>query len=132
MRRGASLRRDWSWFGHASRAKRRFDEIIPEFPHRSRKFAALGKNVIERIDEHVDFLFSDDKRRQNLHHIHGVPGNLREDTMLAQHLCHDHLREQHLVDLVQKFPRHLQFELLWFMKLDPDHEPQEFKLKMAW
>ena len=42
--------------------------------------------------------------------------------MLAQHLRHDHLREKHLVDLVQKLPRHLQFEFLGLMKFNRNHE----------
>ena len=42
--------------------------------------------------------------------------------MLAEHLGHDHLREEDLVDFVQQLPRHFEFELLRFMKFDPDHE----------
>ena len=42
--------------------------------------------------------------------------------MLTQHLGHDHLREENLVDLVQQLPRHFEFELLRFMKFDPDHQ----------
>ena len=42
--------------------------------------------------------------------------------MFAQHLGHDHLGEQHLVDLVQKFPRHLEFELRWLVKFDADYQ----------
>ena len=42
--------------------------------------------------------------------------------MLAQHLRHHHLGEEHLVDLVQKLPRHLEFELGRLLKLDPDHQ----------
>ena len=42
--------------------------------------------------------------------------------MFAQHLGHDHLRKEHLVDLVQKFPRHLELELARLVKLDSNHQ----------
>jgi hypothetical protein len=37
-------------------------------------------------------------------------------------IWYDHLREQHLVDLVQKLPRHLELELVRFVKLNAHHE----------
>ena len=42
--------------------------------------------------------------------------------MFAQHLGHDHLREEDLVDFVQKFPRHLELELRRLVELDPDDQ----------
>ena len=57
-----------------------------------------------------------------LQHVHRMTGYLRENAVFAQHLSHDHLREEHLVDLVQKLPRHLELELARLVKLNPDHE----------
>ena len=53
--------------------------------------------------------------------------------MFAQHLGHNHLREERLVDLGQKFPRHLQLQFLRLVKFDPDHEspaPHFFEKRM--
>ena len=55
-------------------------------------------------------------------HIHGVTGDLGQDAMLREHLGHDHLREEDLVDLVQKLPRHLELKLVRLVELDRDHE----------
>src|SRR5437773_368052 len=52
-----------------------------------------------------------------------MAGDLRENTMLAQHLGYDHLREEDLVDFVEKLPRHLELELGRLMELDSDDEP---------
>ena len=41
---------------------------------------------------------------------------------LREHLGHDHLREEDLVDLVQKFPGHLELKLVRLVELDRDHE----------
>src|SRR5581483_9678845 len=98
------------------------DEVVSQLPHRAGKFAALGENVIQRINEHIDFLFANDERRENFHHVHRVTRHLRENAMLAQHLGHDHLGKEHLVDLVQKLPGHLELELARLMKLDSNHQ----------
>ena len=83
---------------------------------------AFGEHIVERIDEFVNLDFANDQRRKNFHHIHGVPGNLGKNAMLAQHLRHHHLREKHLVDLVQEFPGHLQLEFSRLMEFDADHQ----------
>src|SRR4051812_24601229 len=117
-RRGDSRRR----FSHPSRTDRSTDKIVPEFPHRSRKFATLHQYVVQSVNEHVDFFFADDQRRKDFQHVHAMTGYLRKNTMFAQHLSDDHLREEHLVDLVQKLPCHLELELARFVKLDAHHE----------
>ena len=65
------------------------------------------------MNEHVDLALANDKWRQHFHHVHGMPGHLRENAVFAKHLCHDHLCEENLVDLVQDLPSHLEFKLLW-------------------
>ncbi len=55
-------------------------------------------------------------------HVHGVTGDLGQDAMLGEHLGHDHLGEEDLVDLVQKLPRHLELKLVRLVELDRDHE----------
>jgi hypothetical protein len=99
------------------------DEVLSDFPHRAGELAAFGQHVIERGDEQIDFAFADDERRQNLHHVHGVAGDLGQDAVLAQHLGHDHLGEENLVDFVQELPRHLELELDRLVELDRDNQP---------
>src|SRR5262249_46370345 len=111
-----------SRLGSPSRTNRGADKIVSKFPHWTRKFATFGEHVVERVDKHIDFFFADDKRRKDLEDVHSVTGHLRQDTVLAQHLSHDHLGEEHLVDLVQKLPRHLELELAGFVKLNTHHE----------
>ena len=52
-----------------------------------------------------------------------MPRHLGKDPVLAQHLRHDHLRKEHLVDFVQKLPRHFKFQFPRLMEFDSDHEP---------
>src|SRR5438128_594891 len=86
----AISRRNWTWLSGFARTERSANKIIPELPHRSRKFAAFGEDVVERVDEQVDFFLADDEGRQNFHHIHRVTRDLGQDAMLAQHLGHHH------------------------------------------
>src|SRR5262245_41840564 len=109
-------------FSCPSRTQSGADKIVSKLPHWTGKFAAFVEHVVERINEHVDFFFADDERRKNFQHVHRVTGYLRENAVLAQHLSHDHLRKEHLVDLVQKLPCHLELELVRFMKLNSHHE----------
>src|SRR5439155_10162136 len=51
-----------------------------------------------------------------------MSGDLYKDMMFAEHLANDHLSKERLVDLVQKLPRHLEFQFLRLLKLDSDHE----------
>ncbi|MEY2493434.1 MAG: hypothetical protein QOH24_2385, partial [Verrucomicrobiota bacterium] len=97
-------------------------EILADFPHRAGELATLRQDVVERGDEEIDLAFADDQRRQNFDNVHGVPGHLGQNPMLAQHLSDDHLREKDFVDFVKEFPRHLQFELGRLVELDPDNE----------
>ena len=59
------------------------NEIIPYLPHRAGEFPALRQGRVKRVDEHVDFAFADDQRREDFDHIHRVAGDLRQDAMLA-------------------------------------------------
>src|SRR4030095_1075983 len=97
-RRGHSRRR----LSRPPRTNRSANKIVSKFPHRARKLATFRKHVVKCVNEHVDFFFADDERRQNFQHIHRVTSYLGENAVLAQHLSHDHLRKEHLVDLVQK------------------------------
>src|SRR6476660_9853896 len=117
-RRGHSRRR----FSRPSRTNRSADKIVSKFPHWTGKFATFSERVVERVDEHVDFFFADDERRKDFQHVHRVTGDLRENAVLAQYLGYDHLREEHLVDLVQKLPSHLKLELVRFVKLNAHHQ----------
>ena len=47
------------------------------------------------------FALANDQRGQDFHHVHRMPGHLSQDTVLAQHLRHNHLGEKHLVDLME-------------------------------
>src|SRR5689334_4842449 len=98
------------------------DKVLPNLPHRPREFAALSQSRVERVDKKVDFFFPNNERRQNLDHIHRVTRNLGENAMLSEHLSHDHLRKEDLVDLMQKFPCHLELKLVRLMKLNRDHQ----------
>src|SRR5436305_3390321 len=51
-----------------------------------------------------------------------MPGHLGENAMLTQHLGHNHLREEDLVDFVQKLPTYLQSKFGRLVKLDGDDQ----------
>ena len=65
---------------------------------------------------------TNDQGRQNLDYVHGMPGDLGEDAMLAQHLGHDHLGEKNFVDLVQNLPPHLELQFLRFLEFNRDNQ----------
>src|ERR1044071_7200107 len=122
VRKINALCRYWSRFRLASRTNRSAYEIVFKFPHWTGEFATFSEYVVECVYEHVDFFFANDERRQNFQHIHAMTGYLRQNTVLAQHLGHDHLSKEDLVDLVQQLPSHLELELGGFMKLNAHHE----------
>ena len=103
-------------------AERVTNKVLSDLPHRAGEFAALSQGRVERVDKHIHLAFADDERGQNLDHVHGVAGHLAKDAMLREHLGHDHLREEDLVDLVQEFPGHLELKFVRLVKLNRDHE----------
>jgi hypothetical protein len=49
----------------------------------------------------MHFPLTYDEGRKYFDYVHGVTGDLGENTMPAQHLSNNHLREKHLVHSMQ-------------------------------
>src|SRR5215831_1675192 len=99
-----------------------FGCIQGKLEHGAGESAATLQSVVERVNEIIDFLFTDHERGKDLDQIHVMAADLSEHPVLAQQRHNHKLWKERLVDLVQETPRHLQAEIRRFMELDTDHQ----------
>src|SRR6185437_816618 len=94
-----------------------------EVPEWSGEVMKVGEDGFVRGHEVVDLFVADDQRRGQFVDIHGVSGDLGEDSVVAHQRDGDHLAEQPLVGAVYELPAGLQRERLRLAEFDAEHQP---------